>query len=314
MAAPDKLVVVTRKTALDELVERFNTRDQARFYIEHMGGRFDDYQAAHDAYRRALAFLRENMPRGLRSQSIDRSFLPTYSFGESDVVVILGQDGLVVNAAKYLDGQPVVALNPDPERIDGVLLPFDYVGAPGAIALALSGGKVWRDVTMAQATLNDGQSLLAVNDLFIGQKTHTSARYRIRLGDREEDQSSSGIIVSTGAGSTGWHRSILTGAAGIVHSLVKGLDVRTLRDQYRFDWEARHLVFSVREPFVSKTSGAEIVHGEIRAGKPLKIVSHMPQNGVIFSDGIEEDHLDFNSGAIAMIGLAERTLRLVVPS
>jgi len=314
MAAPDKLVIVTRKTALDELVERFNTRDQARFYIEHMGGRFEDYQAAHDAYHHALAFLRANMPRGLRSRSIDRSFLPTYSFGESDVIVILGQDGLVVNAAKYLNGQPVVALNPDPERIDGVLLPFDYLGAPGAIALALSGGKVWRDVTMAQAILNDGQSLLAVNDLFIGQKTHTSARYRIRFGDGEEDQSSSGIIVSTGAGSTGWHRSILTGAAGIVETITKSGDVGTVRDDYRFDWEARHLVFSVREPFVSKTSGAGIVHGEINAGTPLKIDSHMPQNGVIFSDGVEEDRLDFNSGAIAMIGLAERTLRLVVPS
>ncbi len=38
----------------------------------------------------------------------------------------------------------------------------------------------------------------------------------------------------------------------------------------------------------------------------------MPQNGVIFSDGIEDDRLDFNSGAVARIGLAERTLRLVV--
>jgi hypothetical protein len=39
----------------------------------------------------------------------------------------------------------------------------------------------------------------------------------------------------------------------------------------------------------------------------------MPQNGVIFSDGIEEDRLEFNSGTIARIGLADRTLRLVVP-
>jgi NAD kinase len=313
MFAPDKLVIVTRKTALDELVERFNTRDQARFYIEHMGGRFDDYQAAHDAYQAALAHLRTIIPRHKRTQWIDRSFLPTFTFGELDVVVILGQDGLVVNAAKYLDGQPVVALNPDPARIDGVLLPFNYTDAAEAIALALSERKVWREVTMAQATLNDGQSLLAVNDLFIGQKTHTSARYRIRLGDRQEDQSSSGVIVSTGAGSTGWHRSILTGAVGIVQGLGGSQTLGALRDQYRIDWEARHLVFNVREPFISKTSGAEIVHGKIDADTPLEIVSHMPQNGVIFSDGVEEDRLDFNSGAVATIGLADRTLRLFVP-
>jgi hypothetical protein len=167
---------------------------------------------------------------------------------------------------------------------------------------------------MAQASLNDGQSILAVNDLFVGPKTHGSARYRIRYDGQEEDQSSSGIIISTGAGSTGWHRSVLTGAAGIVPACVGAEAAGPVRDDYRFDWEARRLVFAVREPFISKTSGAEIVYGQIGPDAPLVIASHMPQNGVIFSDGVEEDRLDFNSGAIATIGLAERTLRPVVPA
>src|SRR5262249_50918855 len=157
------------------------------------GANFEEYQAAHNAYHQALDFLRKAIPHGVRSHWIDRSFLPTFTFGLSDVVVILGQDGLVVNAAKYLNGQLVVALNPDPARIDGLLLPFRYPDAGAAIELALDAGgsKVWRDVTMAQAALNDGQTLLAVNDLFIGQKTHISARYRIRYNRAEEDQSSS---------------------------------------------------------------------------------------------------------------------------
>lgn len=313
MASPDKLVIITRKTALEELVKRFNSRDQARFFIEHMGGSFDDYQTAHDAYYRARAHLRNSVPPGVRNQSVDRSFLPTFTFGQSDVVVVLGQDGLVVNVAKYLNGQSVIALNPDPERIDGLLLPFDFIEAQAAIARALSDRDVCREVTMAQATLNDGQSLLAVNDLFVGQKTHTSARYRIRHRNREENQSSSGIIISTGAGSTGWYRSVVTGAVAIVEGLVGNSDLRKFRDDYRFDWDARRLVFSVREPFVSKTSGADIVCGTIGHDTPLEIASHMPQNGVIFSDGIEEDHLQFNSGAVATISLADRTLRLVVP-
>src|SRR5262249_35807544 len=171
----------------------------------------------------------------------------------------------------------------------------------------------WREVTMARAELNDGQVLLAVNDLFIGQRTHASARYRLRFDGREEDQSASGDIVSTGGGPTGWHRSILTGAVGIIGAYLDDEGVRDLRDRYRFDWEARHLVFHVREPFISKTSGAELVQGEIEPDRPLEVVSHMPQNGVIFSDGVEEDRLDFNSGAIARIGLADRTLRLVLP-
>jgi len=309
----ERIVVVTRKTALEELIERFNTRDQARFYIEHMGGRFDEYQAAHDAYRAAIEFVREAMPGRVPAQWIDRSFLPTFDFADATLVVVLGQDGLVVNAAKYLDDQDVVALNPDPARIDGVLLPFSYRDAAAAIHRARFDRGACRKVTMARAELNDGQSLLAVNDLFIGQRTHASARYRLRFDGQEEDQSSSGIIVSTGAGSTGWHRSILTGAVGIVGAYRDDEGIRDLRDQYRFDWEARHLVFHVREPFLSRTSGTELVQGEIESDRPLEVVSHMPQNGVIFSDGVEEDRLDFSSGAIARIGLADRVLRLVVP-
>src|SRR4029079_16649038 len=129
-----------------------------------------------------------------RVQWIDRSFLPTFTFGESDVIVVLGQDGLVVKTAKSLAGQPLVALNPDPERIDGVLLPFHVDDAAPAITRTLGDRKVWRDVTIAQVGLNDGQRLLAVNDFFVGARTHVSARYRLRHGGREEEQSSSGLI------------------------------------------------------------------------------------------------------------------------
>ena len=57
-------------------------------------------------------------------------------------------------------------------------------------------------------TLDDGQTLLALNELFIGHHSHQSARYTISTGDNEERHSSSGVIVSTGTGATGWARSI----------------------------------------------------------------------------------------------------------
>ena len=157
MALAPKLVIVTRKTALDELVARFGTRDRARFYIERTGGDFGPYEAADAAYRSAVAVVKAALPAGVRVQWIDRGFLPTFAFGRDDVVVTIGQDGLVVNTAKYLDGQPVVAVNPDPERIDGVLLPFSAATAGPGIARALSGQKVWDELTMAEARLSDGQ-------------------------------------------------------------------------------------------------------------------------------------------------------------
>jgi hypothetical protein len=194
---------------------------------------------------------------------------------------------VVVNVAKYLrGGQLILAFNPDPSTIDGVLIPFRVGEAGAAIRAVLRGDHRVREVTMARATLGDGQSLLAFNDLFIGRKTHISARYHLTHGRRSENQSSSGIIVSTGAGSTDWLSSVLNGAAGVLEPFAGKKAVAPVREGFRFAWDAPRLCFSVREPFISKASAAGIVWGNVRAGEKLEIVSQMPQDGVIFSDGV----------------------------
>src|SRR5574340_914595 len=129
----EKIVLVTRKTRLEGLVERFNTASQAKFYIEHSGGNFAIYQQEHDTYHAALDRLRERLQPLAKFQEIERGFLPNFLFTEKDVVVTIGIDGLVVNTAKYLEDQPLVAVNPDPEHIDGILLPFNVSQAPGAV-------------------------------------------------------------------------------------------------------------------------------------------------------------------------------------
>lgn len=173
-----------------------------------------------------------------------------------------------------------------------------------------------KSVTMARATLNTGEILYAVNDLFIGPRSHTSARYTISLGKGKEVQSSSGVIVSTGVGSTGWFKSLLAGAAGIVQNLgteAAGQGARTqIVPKSEFPWDADYLCFTVREPFPSKTTQAGLVFGRVTARMPLVLESLMPEHGVIFSDGIEADFLEFKSGTKATITIAERHGCLVV--
>lgn len=307
----EKAVIVTRKTRLEELVERFNTREQARFYIEHAGADFAGYQAEHDVYKRAVETLVAQTSHLAKVQLIERAFLPNFIFTAQDVVVTIGQDGLVVNTAKYLNGQPIVAVNPDPARIDGILLPYTLEDAPATIAQVMQGRATMRRITMAEARLNDGQHMLAFNDLFIGVRTHTSARYQIALGSQSEPQSSSGIIVSTGAGSTGWLSSMFNMASGIdrlLDSSVRAAGAIRLR------WEDERLVFVVREPFISRTSQANIVAGFITPERELVLESHTPENGVIFSDGIEADYVSFNSGAIARVCVAHKKTNLVAPA
>ena len=321
----NKIVLVTRPTRLAELVIRFNTVSQARFYLEHQGADFTDYLREDEIYHRALTETQSALARVGRVQTVDRGFLTNFVFAPEDIVVTLGQDGLVANTLKYLSGQPVVGVNPDPERWDGRLLPFqvgDLVKVMPEVALRKRPVKL---VTMAKAALNNGQALYGVNDLFIGPKTHCSARYLIRSGEASEAQSSSGVIVSTGMGSTGWLKSLLTGAAAITHAAGSVVARPETADLFapesagpktnarvrlnvktEFAWDANYLCYTVREPFPTKTTGASLVFGRVTSETPLILESRMAENGVIFSDGIEVDFLEFNSGTKAVIGIAEK--------
>lgn len=300
----NKIVLVLRRTRMDELISRFNTEDQARFYVEHSGADFSDYQLEDRKYKQAVREAENILSRQGRVQVIDRTFLPNFIFGPNDTVVAIGQDGLVANVLKYLDGQQLIGVNPDIERWEGILLPFSVADLELITHEVFAQKRTVAEVTIAEARLNNGEKLSAVNDFFIGPKTHTSARYTIRTGDKIEQQSSSGIIVSTGLGSTGWLKSILAGATGIASALAgRSLKISGKRS---VAWDSEYLYFSIREPWPSRNTGAEITFGRVTREHPLIITSQMPENGIIFSDGIDSDFLRFNSGTEAMISIARR--------
>ena len=306
----NKIVLIVRETRLEELKARFNTVSQARFYVEQLGGDFADYERENDAYQQAVTLAQQSLSHIGRLQVVHRSFLPNFIFGPDDVVVAVGQDGLVANTLKYLNGQHLVGVNPEPSRYDGKLLPFQPKDLEKLSPEVVRRRRPVNSVTMAKASLNNGQTLYAVNDLFIGPKSHGSARYTLHHGDRSERHSSSGVIVSTGLGSTGWFSSLIAGATGLMASMNVPAD--RAANMPRLKWDSSSLVFTVREPFPSHITGVDLVFGEICTDAPLTIDSHMPELGVIFSDGIEADFLEFNSGTKAEIGVAERKGLLVV--
>jgi NAD kinase len=329
-----KIVVVTRPTQLAALRKKYNTRAQAKFQIvsakkrelaknEALGGAdverlaagaFMELDEAAELYDAAVGQLRDELDFSdfdLPVQTVDRDFLPNFLFGPKDVVVTVGQDGLVANTAKYAMGLPIVAVNPDPQRIDGVLLPFRTDQARAAVRAVLQGKAKYRQVTLAEAILADGQRLMAFNELFIGNRTHVSARYRLSVAGRSEPQSSSGVLVCTGAGSTGWLSSVFNMAAGVAAMFGGGGSVKAPAP-LRMNWEDPRLVFVVREPFVSKGSRAGLVSGVLEPGQEIAIESDMASNGVIFSDGVESDFLEFNAGATARIHTAAGRAKLVV--
>jgi NAD kinase len=293
-----RVVVVTRSTPYEALLERHATRGQAQFFLRTRGEDIDLVEAAHRRFQHALGFVLRSIPSQWRRAQVDRRDLDRFLFEPEDIVAAVGQDGLVANVAKYLAGQAVIGLNPLPDEYDGILVPHAPEAAPDLIQGVARGRVSLEHRTMAEAWLDDGQRLLALNEIFVGHRTHQSARYRLAVRGQAERHSSSGVIVSTGTGATGWAHSI---------NLSRGdaLELPGPTD--------RSLAFFVREAFPSVATGTDVTCGLIGHGDPLEVISEMNEGGVVFGDGIEDDHLDFGWGQRVRVEVAASSLSLVLP-
>jgi NAD kinase len=304
----ENAVIITNQTRLQQQIQRFNTKAQAKFYIEHSGSDFKDYEREDEKFNFSMEKIINRINKHLKYKIVERKFLPNYIFSEKDVIIVLGQDGLVANTAKYAGSLPILAINPDINRYDGVLLPFTPENFEPGLLNIINNRFQFKRITMAEVKTNDGQKLLAFNDFFIGVNSHSSARYKLTFNDCSENQSSSGIIISTGAGSTGWLSSLINMSNGIQSSFRENSE----NIRISIDWEDDKLAFVVREPFLSKTSNINLTNGFITGDGNLTVESYMPTNGIIFSDGIEADYLQFNSGSIAEVGIAKQKAMLAM--
>jgi hypothetical protein len=291
-----RALVVTRPTEYEELLAHHGTVQQARFFLHHRGQSLDEIARRHRLVRAALHAALAAIPFDWRRATITRRDLSRFVFGPEDVVIAVGQDGLVANVAKYLSGQPVIGVNPDPQSYDGVLVPHPPDAVKSLLLDARLGRAPVEERTMVEARLDDGQRLVALNEIFVGHRTHQSARYRIRFRGAEERHSSSGLIVATGTGATGWALSISR--------------ERTAPPLLPAPAE-QALAFFVREAFPSVATGASLTAGLLGAGEALGVVSEMSEGGVLFGDGIEDDRLALQLGTGVEIATAETALRLV---
>lgn len=294
MAAPPRVVVVTRRTELEELLARHGTRGQARFFLASRGQRLEDVEARHALVRGATEAVLSGIPLDWRRARVDRGDLDRFLFEPEDLVACVGQDGLVANVAKYLTRQPVLGFNPG--LYDGVLVRHAPARARSLFEAASTGEVPLEERALVEATTGDGQVLRALNEIFLGHVSHQSARYLLRHGGQEERHSSSGMIVASGTGATGWARSIALERREPI-SLPTREDAR--------------LCFFVREAFPSGSTGTSLTQGVLEPGAALEVVSEM-EGGVLFGDGMESDHIALPFGQRVTVRAAAERLRLVV--
>ncbi len=155
-----RAVFVTRDTDYELLLARHATREQVRFFLETRGQDLADVEARHARFYDTLKQARAAVPPDWRSTAIRRGDLDRFLFAADDVVVAVGQDGLVANVAKYLDGQPVLGVNPDPSLYDGILVPLRADRLGKLLPAAAHGDTALEHRTMVEAQLDDGQRQL----------------------------------------------------------------------------------------------------------------------------------------------------------
>lgn len=295
MTLAPRVVVVHRRTELDELLAHHGSRGQAEYFLRTRGRALAEVEARHALVGAALAEVSAAIPADWRRGLLERSELDRFLFAPDDVVVVVGQDGLVANVAKYLDGQPVIGVNPEPAVNPGVLVACAPSSVGALLASVVSGSAAVEARTMVEAVVDDGRSLVALNEVYVGHPSHQSARYRLTVDGDQERQSSSGVLVGTGTGATGWCRSVWQ-ATGSSMPLPAPSDAA--------------LVWFVREAWPSPATGTSLVSGRVARGSAVQLVAET-DGLVVFGDGMERDNLSLTWGQQVSVRISARTLRLV---
>lgn len=291
-----RVVLVHRRTELDELTARHGTRQHAAWFLSQRGQDLEELQQRADADADALQVVQATVPAGWRTGRVERADLDRFLFAPEDIVVVVGQDGLVANVAKYLTGQPVIGVNPDPSRNSGVMVRHGASEVAGLLTALTSGHLAPEARTMVAASTDDGQTLLALNEIYLGQPTHQTARWSLTVPERgTERQATSGMIVATGTGATGWCRSI-------VHDRGVRVPLPGPTDAW--------LAWFVREAWPSPSTGADLTGGLLEQGHAVEVV--VESDGLVaFGDGIEADRLTLSYGQVVTIGVAAQHLQLI---
>jgi len=296
MTLQPRVVQVRRRTEYDEMMVRHSTRHQATFFLKQRGRHIDELDHQRRSVEQARELVAASIPSDWRRAEVERSDLQHFSFAPGDIVVVVGQDGLVANVAKYLDGQPVIGINPDAGRNPGILVPHKAADAAALLEMVETGQASYEQRTMVMASADDGQELVAVNEIYFGHRSHQSARYKLELSDgTTERHSSSGILAGTGTGATGWLKSAW----------------RQRNSRLALpEPQSADLCWFAREAWPSAATGADITQGKIPGGKQL--VLHVESDELVcFGDGIESDALRIVWGQTLTVSAAPQTLNLL---
>lgn len=210
------------------------------------------WRQAHIAHQRTL----QHVQRTLRALGAKITILrgPGLIFDASDasLVVTVGGDGTLLAASHHVGAIPILGVNSSPEHSVGFFCPAHIGNLETSLRAALDGSLPSVLLSRMQVSVNSRIcSRRVLNEaLFCHAIPAATSRYVVSFGDRTEEQRSSGIWVSTAAGSTGAARSaggkVLPFASRKLQLIVREPYLES-RGRPRRPLELDHLVFAPPE-------------------------------------------------------------------
>lgn len=219
---------------------------------------------SHQTHERTLEVVRETLERHhIEYTTCPRGELPDVN--AYDLAISVGGDGTVLNLSHHTLTTPILAINSDPESSVGYFCAGTAEDFNDLLLDALQQSLQPKHLERFCVNINDTiQTPPVLNDVLVCHANPAAVTsYILRIDDIEEAQRSSGIWISTPAGSTGAIRS----AGGLVLPL-----------------SSKNIQFLVREPYPPKTGAYRLLKGIRSKRTPIELISKT-YDGRIYLDG-----------------------------
>jgi len=202
-----------------------------------------------------------------------------------DIIISIGGDGTFLSASHYAENIPILSVNSDKTRSEGALTTIDLSELNSKILDIINNKIKIKEYTREKIIIHKKNKCTetenALNETFFGNiNPHHTTNYEIIYKNKNENQRSSGIVISTGTGSTAWYQT----AGG-----------------YPFNREKKQLKFKIRELYKRKLHKPTIKKGKINLNEKLIIISKM-NHAIVAIDSIRTYKLSKNNKVEISIG------------
>jgi len=206
-----------------------------------------------------------------------------------DFVISIGGDGTALSASHFLEEKPLLTVNLSPESSVGALTTLAVDNLAEKLAEIKSGKFKTEKLERIDVKINGKNAEHpALNDVFVAsEKAYHISKYKIKFNGKEETQNSSGLIFSTGTGSTAWFKS----AGGAP-----------------FSPQARFIRMIVREPYKGKQNEFSLKNIQINENEEIEIIPFV--KSILAVDSIREYSL--NAGDSIKIKISKNALRRII--